>query len=221
MNPTPRTARASVKWYQMVGNNADLGALMNSINAGMANKIVALWNGAMVKAQSNGMIPSGATFTTFTSANWVKAVKAVHKMSSFRDVIAFGDLEALMKVLPAGNSNGASINLDAALTELLGAEWARYGYIGEYLGARLMPLDNVVVPGTQNTTVTDLLPNNVIWFAGAGSKRPVYLCFEDGTPITLDIAPSDTGDMTLDLTVTVSLAAAPVFADKLAVMTGV
>ena len=221
LNPTPRTARASVKWYQMVGNNADLGALMNSVNAGMANKIVALWNGAMVKAQSNGMIPSGATFTTFTSANWVKAVKAVHKMSSFRDVIAFGDLEALMKVLPAGNSNGASINLDAALTELLGAEWARYGYIGEYLGARLMPLDNVVVPGTQNTTVTDLLPNNVIWFAGAGSKRPVYLCFEDGTPITLDIAPSDTGDMTLDLTVTVSLAAAPVFADKLAVMTGV
>lgn len=34
LNPTPRTARASVKWYQMVGNNADLGALMNSINAG-------------------------------------------------------------------------------------------------------------------------------------------------------------------------------------------
>lgn len=221
LNPTPRTARASVKWYQLVGNNADLGALMNSINAGLANKIVALWNSAMVAAQTNGMVPSGATFTTFSSANWVKAVKAVRMMNSFRDVIAFGDLEALMKVLPSGNANGASVNLDAALTELLGAEWARYGYIGEYLGARLMPIDNVVIPGTQNSTVTGMLPTNVIWFAGAGSKRPVYLCFEDDTPITLELDPSKTGDMTLDITVTASLAAAPVFADKLSVMTSV
>lgn len=221
LNPTPRTARASVKWYQMVGNNADMGALMNSINAGMANKIVALWNGAMTAAKTNGTIPSGATFTTFSSANWIKAVKAVHKMTSFRDVIAFGDLEALSQVLPSGNNNGASVNLDAALTDLLGREWARYGYIGEYLGARLMPIDAVVVPGTQNSTVADLLPTDTIWFAGAGSKRPVYVCFEDGTPITLELDPSKTGDMTLDITVTVSLAAAPVFADHLAVMTGV
>lgn len=221
LNPTPRTARASIKWYQLVGNNADMGAIMNSINAGMSNKIVALWNAAMQAATTNGIIPSGATFTTYSSANWIKAVKAVRKMTGFWDVIAFGDLEALSQVLPSGNTNGASVNLDVALTDLLGREWARYGYLGEVAGARLMPIDNVVVPGTQNTTVTDLLPNNQIWFAGAAGRKPVYLCFEDGTPITLEMDPSQTGDMTLDITVTVSLDAEPVFADKLAYMSPV
>lgn len=38
LNPTLRTAKATIKWYQLVGNDADMGAFFNAISAGMYNK---------------------------------------------------------------------------------------------------------------------------------------------------------------------------------------
>jgi len=223
LNPTPRTAAVSIKWYQLVGNNADIGALLNSIYAGLYNKVVALWYKAMNAGidENAGIIPSGMQFDTYSTANVVKAVKKVRMVTGFQDVIAIGDIEPLSRMLPSGNVNAASVNLDAALTELLGVEYARYGYIGETGGARLMPINNVVVPGTQHTSVTPLIDSNTVYFAGAGARKPVYLGFEEGTPITIEMEASKTADMTIDITVVASMAAVPVFADKMAVMHGV
>lgn len=223
LNPRPRTAAVSIKWYQLIGNDTDIGALLNSIQAGLYNKIVALWYKAMKAGidENAGIIPAGLNFETYSTANVVKAVKKVRMLTGFQNVLAVGDIEPLSRMLPSGNANAAAVNLDAALTEMLGLEYARYGYIGETGGARLMPIDNVVVPGTQNTSVKPLIDDNTVYFVGAGSRRPIYVGFEEGTPITIEMEPSKTADMTLDVQVTASMDAVPVFADKIAVMHGV
>lgn len=224
LNPTPRTAKVTIKWYQLVGNGADIGRFLNSIAAGMYNKIVALWAGAMSAAASNTtFVPSALSYNAFSNANWVSAVKRVAMVNgtSFRNVVAFGDLVALTHVLPTGNVNAASVNLDAALSTMLGQDYIRYGYLGEFMGARLMPIENVVVPGTQNTSIDELLPDDTVYFAATGGYKPVYLGIEDGTPIQIELDPRETADMTIDIITTVSLDAKPVVASKIAVMENV
>lgn len=127
---------------------------------------------------------------------------------------------ALSKALPAGNTAGAStVNLDAALATMLGADWAKYGYMGEYMGVRLMPIDDAIVPGTQNTTITGLIPQDQIWLFPMNGYRPVYVGIEEGTPINLELSPSQTADMTIDVLASISLDVQPVFATKGAVIT--
>lgn len=224
LNPTLRTAKFTIKWYQLVGNGADIGRFMNSIAAGMYSKIVALWNGAMTTAAASSVfIPTGLSYNSFSTANWVNAVKktAMANNTSIRNILAFGDLTALSHVLPTGNVNAASVNLDAALATMLGQDFVRYGFLGEFMGARIMPIDNVVVPGTQNSAVTELLPTDTVYFAAMGGYKPVYLGIEDGTPIQIELDPSETADMTIDIITSVSLDAKPVVASKIGVMTNV
>lgn len=221
LNPRPRTAKATIKWYQLVGNGADLGAFFNAIAAGMYNKIVALWNKAMIAGVSNSFfMPTGLVFTGLSNPNWVSALKAVamSNNTSIRNIVAFGDITDLSQVLPTGNVNAASVNLDAALSTMLGAEYIRYGYLGEFMGARLMPIDDVIFPGTQNDSVEGILTTGAIFFAAINGYKPVYLGMEDGTPIQIELSPSETADMTIDIITTVSLEAKPVMASKIGVM---
>ena len=147
----------------------------------------------------------------------MKKVKAVNNAYG-GGVIAFGDIIALSKVLPSGIANAASVNLDAALAMLLGNEYARSGYLTGYGGAQLMALDQAIVPGTQNTTVTEMIDSTKIYFAATNGHKPVYLAMEDGYPITISLDPDETADRSIDIIVTSSLDAKPVFASKMAVM---
>lgn len=221
MNPKLKTAKATIKWYQLVANNADIGRVFNAIGAGMYSKIMAMWANAMTAAANNtALVPSNMTFT-YSSTNWINAAKRVAMLNrtSVRNVMAFGDLLALSHVLPA-NANGQNTNLDAALATMLGVEWARYGYLGDYLGVRLFPWDNVVVPGTQNTTIQEVLPTDTIWMTAAptAAYKPVYVAFEEGTPITIELDPSETADMTIDIIVSASMDVKPVVASRFAVI---
>lgn len=217
LNPTLRTAKATWKWYQLVGNNVDLGRTFNAITAGLYSKITGIWGNALVAASTNtAYVPTNMQFT-YSNTNWVTAAKRVALVNntSVRNVIAFGDLLALSHVLPS-TANGANTNLDAALSTMLGVEWAKYGYLGDFMGIRNFVLDNALVPGTQNTTITEVLPNNRIWMMAAGAYKPIYVAFEEGTPITIQLDPSETADMTIDIMVSASMDAAPIFGSRLA-----
>lgn len=221
LNPTLRTAKVTIKWYQLVGNDADLGRFFNSIAAGMYSKITALWTNAMVSAADNTFfVPTNLQFTN-TSANWVTAAKRVAMVNGtkYRNVVAFGDPSALTKALPSGVVNASTVNLDAALSTLLGVEWAKYGFLGEYMGINLMPIENAIVPGTQNTTITEVIPTDKIWLAATTGYKPIYVGIEEGTPITIELEPSKTADMTIDILVSISIDAVPVVASKIAVIT--
>lgn len=217
LNPTLRTAKATWKWYQLVGNNVDLGRTFNAITAGLYSKITGIWGNALVAASTNtAYVPTNMQFT-YSNTNWVTAAKRVALVNntSVRNVIAFGDLLALSHVLPS-TANGANTNLDAALSTMLGVEWAKYGYLGDFMGIRNFVLDNALVPGTQNTTITEVLPNNRVWMMAAGAYKPIYVAFEEGTPITIQLDPSETADMTIDIMVSASMDAAPIFGSRLA-----
>jgi hypothetical protein len=220
LNPTPRTCKVTIKWYQMVGNDTDLGRFFNSIAAGMVSKITALTMVQMANAVTNGLIPSNLQFTN-TSANWVTAAARVSALNGtgYYNTIAIGHTSALTKALPSGMVNASSVNLDAALATMLGVEWARYGYLGEYMGVRMMPLVDAIVPGTQNTSMVSLVPNDKVWMMASNGLKPVYIGMEDGTPIEIQLDPRETGDMTLDIITTMSIDAKAVFGSKLAQIT--
>ena len=222
LNPRVRTAKATCKWYQLLANDVDLGRYFNAIAAGMHSKIMALWNAAMAAgAADSTFVPAGLTFAQYSTANFLTAVKKVKAVNNAygSGVIAFGDIIALSKVLPSGIANAASINLDAALAMLLGNEYARSGYLTGYGGAQLMALDQAIVPGTQNTTVTEVIDTSKIYFAATNGHKPVYLAMEDGYPVTVELSPAETADRSIDIIVTSSLEAKPCFSSKLAVMT--
>lgn len=220
LNPTPRTCKVTIKWYQMVGNDVDLGRFFNSIAAGMVSKITALTMVQMANAVTGGLIPSNLQFTN-TSANWVTAAARVSALNGtgYYNTIAIGHPSALTKALPSGMVNASSVNLDAALATMLGVEWARYGYLGEYMGVRMMPLVDAIVPGTQNTSMISLVPNDKVWMMASNGLKPVYVGMEDGTPIEIQLDPRETGDMTLDIITTMSIDAKAVFGSKLAQIT--
>lgn len=220
LNPRLRTARASMKWYQLIGNDADMGRFYNAIAAGMYSKITAMWSKELLAMSRNtAMIPANLNFTN-ESVNWVTAAEKVAMVNGtrYRNVIAVGRPSALTKALPTGVVNASTVNLDAALSTMLGVEWARYGFLGEYMGINLMPIDTAIVPGTQNTTLLDLVPANKIWLTAIGGYKPIYLGFEEGTPITLELTPDQTADMSIDVVVSMSIDVKSVAATKLALI---
>lgn len=222
LNPRPTSAKVTIKLYQYLANNGDLGRFFNSISAGLYNKIMVLWNAAMAAGAANATyMPSGLSFAQYSTANFLSAVKKVKAVNNAYNsaVIAFGDIAALAQVLPSGVANAASVNLDAALAHLLGAEYARMGYLTGYCGANLMPIDQAILPGTQNTTVTEIFPTDVIYIASAGGYKPVYMAFEEGYPMDITLDPSETADMSIDVIVSACMDAIPAYASKLAKIT--
>ena len=220
LNPRLRTARVSMKWYQLVGNDADMGWFFNALAAGMYSKITALWISTLTKMTGNtAYVPANMTFTN-TSANWVTAGERVSVVNGtrYRNVMAIGRPSALTKALPSGVVNASTVNLDAALSTMLGVDWARYGFLGEYMGMNLMPIDTAIVPGTQNTSVTDIVPADKIWLVPAGGYKPVYIGMEEGTPIQLELTPDQTADMSIDVVVSMSIDCVPVLASRMAVI---
>lgn len=220
INPTPRSAGAHVKWYQLVGNQdggADIGRYYLSMAGGSNNKVLGLWNSAMTSAASSAQfVPAYLNFTGYTSANWISAGKAVSQANGIpRDrIMAYGDWTSLAKVLPSGTTQ------DAALTMLLGEQWFSRGYLGTAMGIPMAEITNAYVAGTANlASPTEMLPTNTIYMAAAAGEAfaPVYIIFED-EPIVLELDPSQTGDESIDVNMTISVGVEPVVASKIAVI---
>ena len=222
INPTPRSAAAKIKWYQLVGNNgsADIGRYYNALAAGMSNKILALWNNAMTTAATSAQfVPDYLRFTSYTTENWVNAAKAVSMANGVprERLMAYGDFAALSKILPSGTSQ------DAALSTLLGAEWFNRGFIGTVMGIPVTELSNAYVAGQVNLpSPTQMLSTSTIYMAARAGEgyAPIYIAFED-RPIVLEMTPDRTGDQSIDVNMTVSVAAAACFATKIAIISNV
>ena len=218
LNPSPRSCSATVKWYQLVGNDADFGRWLNSIYAGLYSKIMAMWNSAMTAAASNTFfVPSFLKFASYTSANFNSAVELVSTLNGVptEALVAYGRRPVLAKALPTSTAQ------DAALTYMLGEEWMRNGYLGTIQGIRSFAIGNAAVPGKQNSTGALVLSDSTIYIAASKGNgyAPIYIGFEDGAPIVLEMEPHETADMTLNVNVTASLDVKAVFGSKIAIIT--
>lgn len=222
LNPTPRTANATVKWLHLmaIDSGMDAGWYYTAIMQGLYSKIMALFTNALVNAASDSRyVPSYLQFASYSTANWAEATVAVAAANGIgRDsLMAFGEFRALQAVLPSGTSS------DAALTYNLGPEWMRNGFLAMVGRVPLFEVNQAIVPGTVNTTGTMIFPDDMIFIAGrmGADLAPVHAAMVEGQPITIEMTPRETADFTLDINVTAALDVKPVFASKIAVIDNV
>lgn len=220
LNPTPRTASIFAKWTQLVGNNVDFGQFFANISAGMYAKTMGMWNAAMTAAVSNtSLVPSNLS-VVFSTQNWVKLANRLSAVNNTQitNIFATGSYPALAQVLPTDVTGATNVNMDAAVATLLGADYVRSGFLGEFMGINLRPLIDVVIPGTQNTTVDTMLSDSLIYMLAGNGRKPLVLGYNRDTPITLEIDPSKSGDMELGINLTIALDSVAVFSDHIGVV---
>lgn len=217
LNPQPKTAEIRMKWMQLVGNNMDFGRFFANLAAGMYAKTMALWNAALTAAASNtAYIPSGLS-NTFSSPNWVTLANKVAAVNNttVSNLFATGSMVALSKVLPTTVTGSTNVNMDAAIATLLGADYTRSGYLGEFMAVRLLPLMDAVVPGTQYSTVNTILSPNDIWMMAGNGRKPMVIAYNAATPISIEIEPERTASFELILNLTTALDSAAVFSSRI------
>ena len=216
LNPQPKTAEIAIKWHQMVGNNTDWGKYFANLTAGMYAKTMGLWNAALTAAASNtALVPSGLIYN-FSSVNWVTLANKIAAVNDtgIRNLLAFGGAVALSKVLPTQATGSSNTAMDAALATLLGADYISAGYLGEYMGVRLMPLTDVVIPGTQFGAVTTMLANDKVWIMAANGRKPMTIAYNSSTPISIEIDAERNPDFMLKLNLTIAMDSVSVFSSK-------
>lgn len=217
LNPAPRTCEIVAKWHQLVGNDVDFGAFFANIVAGMYAKTMSLWNAAMVAAASDTtLIPSGLTYN-ISSPNWVTLANklAALNATTISNLFATGNAVALSKVLPATVTGSTNVNMDAAIATLLGADYTRAGYLGEYMAVRLMPLTDAIVPGTQFSTVETVLDSTKVWMMAGRGRKPLTIAYNRDTPISLEVEPMRNAAFEVGFNLTIALDCAAVFAQRI------
>lgn len=218
LNPTPKSCWITAKWMQLVGTNMDFGVFFANMVAGMYAKTMGMWNEAMNTAtEDTSLIPTNLNFT-FNNQNWVKGANKIAALNNttISDVFATGGTVALSKVLPNTVTGSTNVNMDAAIATLLGADYTKAGYLGEFMAVRLMPMRDVIIPGTQNTTVETMLSENDIWMLAGNGRKPLTIGYTSGTPISIEMDPTRTGDFEIGLNLTIALDSVATFASKIA-----
>ena len=220
LNPQPRTAEIVMRFMQMIGNGMDYGVYFANLVAGMYAKTMGMWSAMMTAAASNtALIPSGLK-ANFSSVNWVTIANKLMAVNNVEldNLIAYGNLVALSKVLPTQATGSTNVNMDAALAMLLGREYVRDAQLGEYMGVRLMPLRDAVVPGTQNTGVTTILDPTKVWLMAANRRKPLVIGYNAATPITIEIEAMKNPAFEYSVNMTISLDSVSIFASKVGLL---
>lgn len=218
LNPTPKSCWITAKWMQLVGTNMDFGVFFANMVAGMYAKTMGMWNEAMTTAtEDTSLIPTNLNFT-FNNQNWVKGANKIAALNNttISDVFATGGTVALSKVLPNTVTGSTNVNMDAAIATLLGADYTKAGYLGQFMAVRLMPMRDVIIPDTQNTTVETMLSENDIWMLAGNGRKPLTIGYTSGTPISIEMDPTRTGDFEIGLNLTIALDSVATFASKIA-----
>ena len=221
LNPHPYTTQAKIKWYQLMVNG-DIGRFYAAIIRGMESKIYAIFLSKLTGAVSNtALIPSGLTASGYTTGNWNLLTTKVAAANGIRrdNLLAFGTISALSKVIPTDG-------LGAAITGLqygLGEQWFRSGFLPNAAGVQLLEVTPAIVPGTQNSTIEIMDTGTNIFIAAKGGYgyAPIYGGYYEGTPLTLEMTPELTGDLTIDVTATAAFDTKAVFGSKVGVITSV
>lgn len=216
LNPQPKTAEIRAKWAQIVGNDTDFGKYYANIAAGMYAYLMGMWSKMMAAAATDTtLIPSGLTYT-FDQTNWVTLANKLSALQNtfWGNIFAFGNAVALSKVLPTDVTGSTNVNMDAAIATMLGADFTRQGYLGQYMGVLLMPLTDAIRPGTQYSTVETILDSTKIWLLSGNGRRPMTIGFSTETPITLEWTPSEVASLEEVYNLTWAMDAVSVFSSR-------
>lgn len=165
VNPVNRNITTAVKWYQIATGKMDWGKFAVKVAQSFDAYVFAMIYNCM-----GTLVADLGPYTAagFSDDNWVKLVQLVSAANGGAGVYAIGTLGALSKVYPQ----------TVGLQYGLGEEIAKVGYLNRFKGATLVPVEQVMVPGTINTTAMLALDDNKIYFVSAGVSKPVKVVFE-------------------------------------------
>lgn len=217
LNPSPKTAEVRMKWHQLVANGTDFGRFFANISAGMYAKIMGMWNAAMTAAAADTTkIPSGLIYN-FSSLNWVTLANKLAALNGvgINNITAFGNAVALAKVLPTQSTGSTATEMDAALVEMLGADYIRSGYLGQFMSVGLQALTDAVVPNTQHGNVTTILDATKIFMMASNGRKPLTIAMMSGAPLTIEIEALRTASFENIFNMTFALDSAAIFGSKI------
>ena len=215
LSPKTYTCNFTIKGYQD-WVNGDAGYHYASLGFGLMNKCYAMMIQDLKAGTEDGMILSALTATSYSSENWnnITTLVAAANGVTRGDLVAYGGIGALSKVLPTDGEAAAITGLQYGL----GEEWFRRGYLPNAAGVQLLEITPVIVPGTQNTTLDTIDFGDNIYIAAKGGYAPIFGVFAEGTPFTISMSPAETADRTINVNMTAMFDMMPVFASKLGVI---
>lgn len=221
LNPQPKTCEIYVKYMQLIGTGMDFGKFFANLAAGMYAKTMGMWNSALATAIADtSLLPADLNYT-FSNENWVSGANKISALNStpISNLFATGNVVGLSQVLPTQVTGSTNVNMDAAIATLLGADYTRSGYLGEFMGVRLMPLVDAIVPGTQNTNPTTMLDSTKVYMMAGNGLKPMTIAYNSDTPLILEFTPDRTSDFTIGMNMTIALDTVATFTSKIAVFT--
>lgn len=217
VNPEPYNIKTTVDWYQVAAGLFDLGEFVYKVGYSFNAYISQMVVGALSSYITAGAAANAAYITSgFTTAKFAALADRLQAANAGSKIRAYGTLSALQAVIPEGGAASGIANMQM----LLGDEWSKIGYIGEYKGVDLVRIPQVLLPNTVNTTALFGVPNNVVYMFADGGYRPVKIVFE-GQPITIDILPLETPDKQMGINVTMFMGTTLVAGSKFGAITDV
>lgn len=196
----------SIDWYAVASGNFDWGMFGKRAGASFGGYILLKAIGALASATTD----LGAAYTAagVTTTQWSTIVERVSSANGGATVYGLGTLNALNKAIPS----------EVGLQYGLGTEVAKEGFLDKYLGARLVPIDQVIVPGTVNSTAQLAIPNDTIYLIATDQYKPVKVVFE-GDSVVVENVPNRTSDKTYTVSMQMKIGVAAVVGSKFGTIT--
>lgn len=205
LNPTPYEIAYFCEWYRLASGVVDFGYEGIRAARGFEKFIFA----KILKALTDSVDTLGAAYTAegFSNENWNGLAQKVAAANDGSGVIAVGTLQSLGSVLPA------SLGIQYGL----GKEIMDKGYLDKYNGVKLVCLDQVLVPGTVNTTAKFMIPDDTIFFLPVYGDKPIKVAIE-GKEMYVDRPYERTPDKTYRARIQMRLDVKAVFGSKIAAL---
>ena len=187
VNAKPVTIDAAIDWYPFAAGTFDMGNFALKIGRSFMAYIFL----KAVKGMTQASQKYGAAYNTNgVSVQLFGTLKErVMAANGGMNVVAIGTAIALANCSLSGNYQVE-----------IGEEMNKVGYLDQYLGVPLIGLNNVLVPGTTNTTAQLALPDNIIYLVPVAGQKPVKILFE-GDEISVSFNPEMTSDKRYGITV--------------------
>lgn len=222
LNPHPFAARASINFYQMIGNGNNLVDTMAALAGGYAIKVMDMFTTAFTLAAADARyVPAALKATGYTDDNWANLVRNVAMANRVRrdQIIGYGDFLALRKVLPSNAS------LASAIMMLMGEEYFKNGFLMSHDGVMLYEITPTATAATINTTLQGIFPTDTIILAARANDRyaPMIMAWEDQGDSTIELTPGDDVMATgrIEVLQVASADIAPAFSSRIGVLSSI
>lgn len=200
LNARPCTIDAAIDWYPMIAKILDFGSFALRIAKSFSAYIFL----KAIKGMTVATSEFGAAYSTngVTPQLWGTLRERVSAANGGANVIAVGTAVAL-----------SSVSLQGNFQVEIGEEMNKVGYLDQYLGVPLVAVNNVLVPGTTNTTATLALDDKKIYMIPVAGTRPVKILFE-GDEVSVAFNPDETSDKRYGISIEMRIGVSAIVSSK-------